>query len=735
MRKLIRCLFLLMICTGTVRATHIVGGEIYYDYQGGDNYRITLKVYRDCYNGQPPYDNPAYIFIFNNTGSLVDSIPVTFPGSRRLPPIINSLCFSAPLDICVEEAVYTKVVHLLPAVGGYDITYQRCCRNNAILNLTDAGNTGSTYLAHIPDPSLAIGNSCPHFKQFPPLFICANNPLIFDHSAIDPDGDSLVYYFDNAYDGASSCCPILGPGAGSTCGTTCPVIPPAPPCVSVNYIAPYNGKYPLSSAPALAIDPHTGLITGTPNMIGRWVVAVCCSEYRHGKLLSTNKRDFQFNVTPCPPIPVSSVPAQKQFCFGDTVSFINNSVNSTSYLWNFGDSNAGSDTSSLLSPMHIYSDSGVYHVTLICNPGTPCADTGHTTFYIYPLLKPSFAHPDPQCITGNHFNFAAGGHFMGNGSFLWTFGSKANPDTSSQKNPTGIQYSSSGSFPITLNISENGCQHTYTDTVLVLAPPSLTASLQSFKGCAPLTANFLAPPVDPLLNPTFMWSFGDGVKDNTPNPIHTYTQPGSYNLGLIINTSKVCIDTFRYNRVPAITVYPLPEASFKADSISVMVTNPSLLFTNLGKPADSVLACVWNFGDGTVLHNCYDSIRHVFPEKDGYYQVYEMVTNRYGCIDTMHLQIDVYPVYAYWVPNAFTPNGDGLNDIFKPVIQGVEKYRFYIFNRWGELIYESDDTEAGWNGTYKGNKCQIDVYVWKVDFMNKVSRRNEHYIGRVSLVR
>ena len=161
---------------GASFATHIVGGEIFYDCLGSDNYRITLKLYRDCSPGiTTPYDNPATIFIFNSTGAFVDSIEVPFPGSVVLPVVLNNPCLTPPVGICVEEAIYQTIVNLPPFAGGYNITYQRCCRNNTILNLISPGNVGATYMAHIPDVSVAVCNSSPRFTNFPPIFLCAGD--------------------------------------------------------------------------------------------------------------------------------------------------------------------------------------------------------------------------------------------------------------------------------------------------------------------------------------------------------------------------------------------------------------------------------------------------------------------------------------------------------------------------------------------------------------------------------
>ena len=328
-------------------ATHIVGGEIYYDCLGGNNYKITLKIYRDCFNGQAPYDSPAVIFIFDNAGNFIDSVDMAFPGSVQLPASVISPCLIPPTNICVEEADYVTTINLPPLAGGYDIVYQRCCRNITILNLIGPGNVGSTYMTHIPTTGVAPCNNSPRFNNFPPIFLCASVPLVFDHSATDPDGDSLYYQFCDPYIGLDPNCPQLG-AAGSQ-GGACPTIATPPPISFVPWLSPYSGSYPTSSSPAMAINSNTGLMTGTPNMIGQWVIGVCVNEYRNGVLISTNKRDFQFNVVSCPNVPVASIPAQTTFCTGFQVNFNQTSLNAFTYHWDFGDPSTLTDTSNLWS--------------------------------------------------------------------------------------------------------------------------------------------------------------------------------------------------------------------------------------------------------------------------------------------------------------------------------------------------------------------------------------------------
>ncbi len=704
-------------------ATHIVGGEIFYDYLGNNNYKITLKIYRDCFNGVPPYDDPTTIFIFDSSGNLIDSVGIPFPGSVILPVTINNPCYSAPANICVEEAVFQTTVNLPPLAGGYNIVYQRCCRNNTILNLIGPGNVGATYMAHIPSPNLAVGNSSPHYNHFPPIFLCVGVPLIFDHSATDPNGDSLYYDLCDPYVGLDPMCPIAG-AVATTQG--CPAVIPPPPYAFVPWLAPYSGTYPMSASPALSIDHHTGLLTGTPTMIGQWVVAVCVSEYRNGVLLDVNKRDFQFNVTNCPVISASTIPTQTIFCFGNTVNFFNTSINAFSYHWDFGDPTTAADTSNVSAPTWTYADSGIYVVTLTINMGTPCSDTGQTTFYIYPNLAPNFTPPPGQCVYNNHYNFIAGGAYLGNGTFSWDFGPHASPSSSNLQNPVNIVFDAVGSFPVTVTVSENGCTASYTDSVIVYPKPDAEFNLVSTIACA-MQPVYFADTSQGDAPFIYNWNFGNGTSSNGQNPNTTYLSPGNYNVTLIITSQHGCKDTITRSNVAQ--VYPLPTAGFEVTPADTSIFYPNVYLTD-----HSISAATWQifWGDGTSGNE--SNAPHTYL-KPGIYTVTQVVANIYGCTDTAISHVIIRPEFRFWVPNAFTPGGDDLNEVFKPVIIGVHEYTFYIFDRWGEKIYETHDIKEGWNGTYKGNEAASDVFVYKISFRDDVANEFHQYIGSATLVR
>ncbi len=300
--------FLFFLSPLSLLATHIVGAELFYACTNSTThtYELTLKMYRDCDNGQAAFDNPIVLFVFDGANdSLVQTINIPKPFlTPEIRPTNWDSCVGRPYDICVEEGVYRTTITLLPRPGGYNLGWARCCRNQAITNLAVPLGEGATFLAHVPDPGLAVCNSMPVFNQFPPIFLCANQPFNFDHSATDPDGDSLVYAIVNPYTGLD----LLGNGAGNP--TQNPSAPPPvvdltnllgpPPYQTVTYAPGYSWSDPFGSG-NFVINSQTGFITVTPYQTGIFVFAISVFEYRNGVLISENRRDFQIHILNCLP--------------------------------------------------------------------------------------------------------------------------------------------------------------------------------------------------------------------------------------------------------------------------------------------------------------------------------------------------------------------------------------------------------------------------------------------------
>lgn len=718
------------------KATHIVGGEIYYDNLGNNDYKIHMKVYRDCFNGIPPLDNPAFVTIYDASKNVVMTINMPLLSSKNVPPSINSSCIQAPNNVCVQEGIYEYTVNLPPKAGGYYIVYQRCCRNGTILNLVNPGNVGSTYWDHIPGPEVVAVNNCPRFNKFPPIFICNGIPIKFDHAATDPDGDSLVYTLCTPFNGLDGCCPLIPSSPPSSGSSSCPV-PPAtcpsvntpPPYVSVPFITGYNAGYPLASSPVININSKTGFLNGVPNINGQWVVGVCVEEWRNGVLIGTHHRDFQFNVVSCIVNVVSAIQDQTQKCSGLNVTFNNLSVGGTGFYWNFGDPTTLGDTSNLVTPNYTYPDTGKYTVTLIANPGSPCADTSTKTFYVYPFFAPTFTAPPGQCIAGNSFSFSAAGQYAGYTNFNWTFGSSATPTAGTGNPKTNVVYNSPGTFPVILVAVQNPCTVTIVDSVTVYSIPQASFSSLPISACDPALVNLinLSESNAPA---NYLWTLSNGMTSTAKNPSFVITPSGVYNLTLALTTTLGCVSTSTFGVNGIITINPSPKAGFVFTPSVTTIFDPDVYFKDMSSGANS---WYYSFGDGSESY--LKDPTHSYNYW-GDYPVYQIVTNQFGCSDTAFAIVPILPEFRFWIPNCFTPNNhDGLNDTFGPSITGIEEYEFSIYDRWGHKIFETNDPFVQWDGNFKGKYCQQDVYAWLISFKNLVSKRHEQHAGHVTLLR
>lgn len=721
----------LSLCFGTrLKASHIVGGEIFYDHLGGSNYKITLKVYRDCFNGLAQLDNPALISIFDVNGNIVDTIRVALLSQTTITPSINNPCIQAPSGICVEEGIYEKNVVLPPKTGGYYVVYQRCCRNSSILNIPSPGTTGTTYWEHIPGPEVAVSNSSPRFNKFPSIYLCNGLQIKFDHSATDLDGDQLVYSLCDPYDGCSP-----PPSAGG-----CPVVPP--PYSNIQFIPPFSGSMPMSSNPAININSSTGFLNGIPDIDGQWVVGVCVQEFRGSQLIGTHYRDFQFNVVTCnismlaqfndqsTPITISGNTLPNQFCNGLTVHFSNYSINGTSYTWNFGDPTTLADTSKLVNPNYTYPDTGAYVVSLIVNPGNACSDTSKKTFYVYPQLNPTFTPPPAQCLTGNSYNFSVTGMYAPTyTNFSWNFGASAIPIISTVAGPNGVTYSSSGMHPVSVTVQQKMCVKVLKDTVEVYQEPQADFVADSIMGCDPVVVTFTNNSTSGGTL-SYQWQFSDGGSSVAASPTHSFTPAGVYDVTLTVMSNNGCIDTSQFIVPGMITVNVRPVADFSFLPTNATIFEPSIYFFDNSQNATS---WYYTFGDGA-------SSTMVNPSHEygnwGKFEVVQTVVNGFGCPDTAIRYVTILPEYRLWIPNSFSPTkSEGLNDEFMPYVYGVTDYKFDIYDQWGEKIFHTADTGKGWDGTFRGKPCEQDIYVWMITFTNVVTKREEYHYGHVSILK
>lgn len=443
-------------------AAHLVGGEMTYECQGGGDYLIRIRVYRDCAGGGAQFDPSIEIRAFDGlTGAFfasANNVPVGIV--QTVPLNTTDPCLTVPAGLCTEYADYEAVINLPMSPNGYDITWQRCCRNSSISNIPTPGSWGNTYTINIP-PNDTCGTS-PAFRNTPPIVICANEPLNIDASAGDIDGDSLYYEF----------CPIL---TGGMSGNPVPVASP-PPYQTIPFIAPLTFDNPIPSSPQIKIDSLTGRITGQATTQGQFVVGICVSSYKNGVLETMVRRDFQFNVSVCVRNVISDMVTQTEdptlFCAGRTLTFTNQASNALAYHWDFGDTTSLSDTSNVANPTFTFPRTGFYDVTLIINPGTNCADTAVETFHILevPQLEWGILSGSVCFNVQNIYFGPIGTDLPNNPSFTWYFGGTPPPNIPvfSGTFPPPITWPAPGRYPVTVVMNSNTCTDSIIDTIEIV---------------------------------------------------------------------------------------------------------------------------------------------------------------------------------------------------------------------------------------------------------------------------
>lgn len=263
-------------------------------------------------------------------------------------------------------------------------------------------------------------------------------------------------------------------------------------------------------------------------------------------------------------------------------------------------------------------------------------------------------------------------------------------------------------------------------TLVVEPGPTAFYRLLSATVCGNNAVHF----IDSILSLTdvsLQWDFGDGITSVENNPSHIYSHSGTYNTSLIARSRYGCSDTAALTA--SIDLLPVPVAKFTLNPTDTSIFAPTITFSD---ESSGSVNCHIDWGDGTIT-DC-SNVKHDYTAA-GTYNVKEIVENSQGCFDTAVVQVIIRPEFRFAMPNAFTPNNDGLNDVFKPALIGVHDYTLMVFNRWGEEIFETNNPENGWNGYYKGNLCPPEIYIYKISFHDDVSNTFQVYSGSFALLR
>jgi gliding motility-associated-like protein len=869
MRKLLIAIFILpLLLPMKSEARHIAGGEMSYTYLGSSGggtvgrYAITLRLYRDCQSGGAQLDEFAAITIYEN-GSTAQILNLSVPKSREDRPTLTNPgpCIDNPPIVCYQVGIYTTTVELPFSNSGYTIAYQRCCRIENIANVSNSGGAGATYVATIPGlfahPKGPV-NSTPVFSGSDTVLICKDNAFLYDFSAKDPDGDSLVYEYAEAYNFQQT-------------GTPMPTSALPPPYESVTYSFGYTASLPMG--PNAPIDPKSGVIRGRAPVEGIYVVTVNVLEYREGKLINRHRKDLHIKVANCS-IAAADLDPVYITCDGFNLSFQNNNNSPLikSYFWDFGIPGMQSDTSNAERPIFTFPDTGVYKVMLVTNRNQECSDTGYTLAKVYPGFFPGFTVEDGCRNVPLKFTDTTKTRYGAVDYWRWTFGHPiVNPKTDTTRNPT-YSYPDIGTYDVQLIVgSSKGCRDTVETRVSVIDKPSLkvtqsqplcqgdslqlTATGTGVFAWSPSTglsdpniANPVAFPrlktkyyvtltnapgcvnrdsveidvkafvtlnagndtviclTDTLrLQPSsdgthFSWLPAASLDDpGVKNPLAKPTGTTTYQVTAWIGEKKNCISTdavkvttipypsvavgpdtticygdtvrlrasggFEYrwtpttnlegNTSPTPRVWPLRTTTYrvavrdnagcpKPSFANVVVSVTPRILANAGKDTSIVVGQPFRLqGSGgesyrwsppTGLSNPNIADPSVAINEDQRYVL--KASNDNGCyaIDTVDIRVfktdpDIF------VPTAFTPNGDKLNDILTPIPVGISQFQFFrLYNRWGQLVFGTTEVGVGWDGSLKGREQASDTYVWHVRGVDFTGRAIDKK-GTTSLIR
>jgi gliding motility-associated-like protein len=321
---------------------------------------------------------------------------------------------------------------------------------------------------------------------------------------------------------------------------------------------------------------------------------------------------------------------------------------------------------------------------------------------------------------------------------------------------SSYQYGAAGSQTLALiTMTDNNCYDTIYQVTYVNYLPQAIFTTISPDGCSPHCVGFnssTSTVTAPAQLTTFVWSFGDGssISNISSTTLYHCFQNNSntttvyFNVQLVLSTDSTCKDSITTNM--AVAIYPNPLAGFGWGPKTANIIDATVYFTSDAIGASGPNAYNWNFGDtyGTIDSLNYSTTTnpiHVYANPNpADYTVTQIVSNIYGCKDSITEVITILDAFTFYIPNSFTPNGDGINDGFKGLGIGINTstYNMWIFDRWGLMIYYTNDINQVWDGHMMGHEeqpvLQEDVYVWKVSFTD-VFNKPHQYHGTVTLVR
>ena len=440
-----------------------------------------------------------------------------------------------------------------------------------------------------------------------------------------------------------------------------------------------------------------------------------CSDEITQTIIAYSQPNPGFNVDP------NCLNDISNFTDGSTINPVDGDV-ITSWDWSFGDGN----TDNIQNPSNTYTSSGNYNVTLVVESNFGCVDSITQPIEIYDLPFVDFEVDDNCFGIDSEFNS------LTNNSSIWNFGDGGN--TSTDQNPSNL-YLNDGNYNVTLTQEDqNGCINDTTKEIIIFPKPIANFSGTDLSSCSPLCFNIESSSEDV---DQFIWTFSNGdsyngisisdcIENQTSNDI-------IISVTLEVVTENNCRDTMVQNNY--LTIYKKPIANFNyTPNDNSDIVNSTVDFNNLSLNADYY---TWSMSNTSDTYTSEDVDGHDFGDEPGDYEV-ELISYTDYCSDTINAVITLDDVLIFHIPNTFTPDNNGVNEVFKPIFtSGFDpfNYNLTIYNRWGEIVFESNNTEVGWDGTYDNKIVKDGTYVWVVRFKETMSDKIHERKGHVNVLR
>lgn len=422
-------------------------------------------------------------------------------------------------------------------------------------------------------------------------------------------------------------------------------------------------------------------------------------------------------------IPNANAGPDKQTCSGELLTIGTTPVATYTYLWSppdfLSDPTISNPQSSPVLPGT--TDTVLQYVVFTTSGFCSNADTMELS--VSAVQQALFNSPVSQCINGNSFDFSPAYGIVNGAAFTWVLGS----DTLYTPEIIDYSFTSTGIQTITLQVETPGCgSDTSTDSVEIKKNPEVAFIASISEGCAPLEVAFTEQ-ASSGPGYSYVWTFGNGIVSFDSTTSYSYIQPGTYTPTLTLTDPDNCSSTD--SLTTPITVYPEANALLTAEPLVASIGKPDFIFRSVFPSGN----CYIEFGDGNGDSSCFAT--HTYRDT-GRYTVTLYIDNNGGCKDTFRIQVEVRPEYSLFIPNAFTPNNDQLNDQLQLYSENIAEIHLKVFNRKGRIVWETKNTNDTWNGNFlsDGEECPAGIYLYEAQIRD-TNRKNHNASGRITLIR